>query len=62
MIELKLSQDELNALSGLIDLGVKAGGLSVVKPAAALLAKMESAVAAANAKPANTSAGDTTNG
>ena len=60
MIELKLSQDELNTLSGLIDLGVKAGGLSVVKPAAALLAKIEAAVAAANAKPANS--GDANNG
>lgn len=51
MIELKLSQDELNTLSGLLDLGVKAGGLSVVKQAASLLAKLEAAVAEANAKP-----------
>lgn len=50
MISVELNQDELNALSALLDAGVKAIGLNAVKPAALLLAKLEAAVAAANAK------------
>lgn len=51
MITIELTEQELQALAGLMDMGCKAGGLSVVKPAAALLAKLEAAVAEANAKP-----------
>lgn len=53
MIKLTLTQEELSAMAGLMDLGVKAGGISVVKTAASLLEKLEAAVAEANAsKPA----------
>jgi hypothetical protein len=51
MITLKLDQNELQALAGLLDLGVKSAGLSAVKTAASLLEKLEAAVAEANAKP-----------
>ena len=51
MITLTLDQNELQALAGLLDLGVKAAGLSSVKTAASLLDKLEQAVAAANAAP-----------
>lgn len=47
MITLKLTEQELGALSGLMDLGVKAGGLQVATAASALLAKLEEAVKAA---------------
>ena len=43
MITLKLTQDEIQALAGLLDAGVKATGLSSVKAAAALLVKLETA-------------------
>ena len=43
MITLELTQDELQALAGLLDAGVKATGLSGVKAAAALLVKLEGA-------------------
>ena len=43
MITLKLTEQELGALSGLMDLGVKAGGLQVATAAAHLLAKLEAA-------------------
>ena len=49
-VTIELNQDELNALSALLDAGVKALGLNAVKPAALLLAKLEAAVAQANAK------------
>lgn len=52
MITLTLTQNELAALSGLLDAGVKATGLVSVMAAANLLQKLEDAVAAANAKPA----------
>lgn len=48
-VKLELSQEELQALAGLIDAGVKAMGLQAARPAAVLLGKMEEAVAAANA-------------
>jgi hypothetical protein len=51
MIKIELTQDELQSLAGLMDMGCKAGGLSVVKQAASLLTKLEAAVAEANAKP-----------
>ena len=47
-VTVTLSQDEINALSALLDAGVKAVGLNAVKPAAALLMKLEAAVAAAS--------------
>lgn len=47
-VTLTLSNDELQALAGLLDAGVKAVGLGSVKSAAALLAKLEAAVEEAN--------------
>jgi hypothetical protein len=43
MITLKLTEQELGALSGLMDLGVKAGGLQVATAAAHHLAKLAAA-------------------
>ena len=54
MIKFELTQDELTALAGLIDAGVKTLGLASVKQAASLLTKLEAAVAEANAKPQET--------
>jgi hypothetical protein len=51
MIKLELAEAELQSLAGLIDAGVKTLGLASVKQAASLLAKLEQAVAEANAKP-----------
>jgi hypothetical protein len=51
MINLTLDQNEMQALAGLIDAGVKATGIQSVKAAAVLIAKLEQAVAEANAKP-----------
>jgi hypothetical protein len=51
MIKIELTQDELTALAGLMDAGVKTTGLQGVKAAASILAKLETAVAGANAKP-----------
>jgi predicted DNA-binding transcriptional regulator YafY len=51
MIKLELTAEELQALAGLMDMGCKAGGLSVVKQAASLLTKLEAAVAEANKQP-----------
>jgi hypothetical protein len=48
MITLTLDQNELQALAGLLDAGVKATGLQSVKMAASLLTKLEAAVAEAN--------------
>ena len=48
MIELKFTQDELNALTALLDAGVKATGLQGVRAAAHLLGKLEDAAKAAN--------------
>jgi hypothetical protein len=47
-VKIELDQNELNTLSALLDAGVKALGLNAVKPAAALLMKLEAAVAEAN--------------
>ena len=47
-VTLTLDQNELQALAGLLDAGVKATGLQSVKMAASLLAKLEAAVAEAN--------------
>jgi hypothetical protein len=48
MIKIELTQDELTALAGLMDAGVKSAGLQGVKAAASILAKLEDAVKAAN--------------
>jgi hypothetical protein len=48
MITITLTTEELQSLAGLLDMGCKAGGLSVVKQAASLLTKLEAAVAEAN--------------
>ena len=48
-VTITLSQDELTALAGLLDAGIKATGLQGVKQAAAILTKLEAAVAEANA-------------
>jgi hypothetical protein len=48
MINISLTQDELTALAGLLDAGVKATGLQGVKHAASILTKLEEAVASAN--------------
>lgn len=49
MIKIELSNDDLQSLVALIDAGVKAVGLQSVKTAAVVLAKLEMAVAEANA-------------
>ena len=43
MIKLELTPDEIQALAGLLDAGVKAVGLRAVKDAASLLEKLETA-------------------
>jgi hypothetical protein len=43
MITLTLTEQEVQALAGLLDAGVKAVGLRAVKDAATLLAKLEEA-------------------
>lgn len=48
MITITLNQDELTALAGLLDAGVKTTGLQGVKQAASILTKLEQAVAEAN--------------
>jgi hypothetical protein len=50
MITITLDQDELQALVGLLDAGVKATGLQGVKHAADILVKLETAVASKNDK------------
>ena len=44
MITLKLTEQETQALAGLLDAGVKAIGLRAVKDAATLIEKLEAAV------------------
>ena len=48
MITIELTQEELQAVAGLIDAGIKSVGLSGVKAAASILTKLEAAVAEAN--------------
>lgn len=43
MITLTLTEQEIQALAGLLDAGVKAVGLRAVKDAASLLEKLEAA-------------------
>jgi len=54
MINLTLTQDELQALGALLDVAVKASGIQGAKAAVPLFAKLEAAVAEANAKPQET--------
>lgn len=49
IVTVKFTQDDLNVLAELLDAGVKAAGLPSVKPVANILAKIEAAVAEANA-------------
>jgi hypothetical protein len=57
MITITLTNEELQALGALIDAAVKATGIQGAKAAVPLYAKLEAAVAEANAKPEQT-AGD----
>jgi len=43
MIKLELNEEEMAALAGLLDAGVRATGLRAVKDAAGLLEKIEAA-------------------
>lgn len=49
IIKLELTEQEMNALTALMDLGVKAGGLNVAINAAILLQKLTKAVEDAKA-------------
>jgi hypothetical protein len=51
MITLTLNQEEVNSLGALLDVAVKASGIQGAKAAVPLFAKLEAAVAEANAKP-----------
>lgn len=48
-ITIEFTQEDLNTLGQLLDIAVKASGIQGAKPALAILAKLEAAVAAANA-------------
>lgn len=50
MVTVTFNQNELDDLQALIDAGVRASGLPAVKVAAALVAKLEAAVAEFNAQ------------
>jgi hypothetical protein len=56
LITISLTEQQVQALAGLIDAGLRATGLRAAKDAAALMDILEAAVAAAN------EAKDTTNG
>lgn len=45
MFNLQFTEDEMQALAGLVDAGVRATGLRSVKDAAAILEKLEAAQA-----------------
>lgn len=47
-ITIEFTQEDLNSLGQLLDIAVKASGIQGAKPALAILAKLEEAVAAAN--------------
>lgn len=53
-ITLTLTQEEIQALGALLDAAVKATGIQGAKAAVPLYAKLEAAVAEANAKPQET--------
>lgn len=50
MIKIELTQEELSALVGLLDAGVKTVGLRAAKEAAVLVDKLEAAAQAAQAE------------
>ena len=52
-ITIEFTQEDLNTLGQLLDIAVKASGIQGAKPALAILAKLEEAVAAANQPKAN---------
>ena len=54
MITLTLTNEDLQALGALLDAAVKATGIQGAKAAVPLYAKLEAAVAEANAKPQET--------
>lgn len=57
-VTVTFSQDDLNALTSLIDAAVKAQGLQATRPALIIMSKLEAAVQAANAPaPAETGEG-----
>lgn len=60
MITLTLTEQEIQALAGLLDAGVKAVGLRAVKDAASLLTKLETA--AQSVEEATTPKEETDNG
>ena len=60
MITLTLTEQEIQALAGLLDAGVKAVGLRAVKDAATLLSKLETA--AQSVEEATTPKEETDNG
>lgn len=60
MITLQLTEQEIQALAGLLDAGVKAVGLRAVKDAASLLTKLETA--AQSVEEATTPKEETDNG
>ena len=53
-ITITLTQDEIQALGALLDAAIKATGIQGAKAAVPLYAKLEAAVAEANAKPQET--------
>lgn len=53
IVTISFDQTELNNLASLLDVAVKAGGIAAAKPALAIMAKLEAAVAEANAPKAN---------
>jgi hypothetical protein len=53
-VTITLTNEELQALGALIDVAVKASGIQGAKAAVPLYAKLEQAVAEANAKPQET--------
>jgi len=49
IVTISFDQNELNNLASLLDAAVKAGGIAAAKPALAIMAKLEAAVAEVNA-------------
>lgn len=49
-VTVTFTQEDLNALSALLDVAVKASGIQGARPALAIIAKLEAAVAETNAK------------
>lgn len=49
-VTVEFTQDELNTLSALLDVAVKAGGIQAARPALAIIGKIEQAIADKNAE------------